>query len=198
MENAHMSRVMPQAAETESLPIHAQVVSQTPGRLRFRFARPHRQPEKLEQIASALRKRLEISRVRTNVESGSMTVHYAQEHSGHDDIYVILQDLNVTFAAITEGQSVTTNGKSSTATAVTSAVTDWNRRVIRATNSLVDLRFLIPLGFSVLAVRQLLTKGLQLEFIPWYVLGWYAFDSFLKLHYTSDPHSENNKRLREG
>jgi hypothetical protein len=31
-------------------------------------------------------------------------------------------------------------------------------------------------------MRQLMIKGLQLEVIPWYVLAWYAFDSFLKLN----------------
>jgi hypothetical protein len=48
----------------------------------------------------------------------------------------------------------------------------------------VDLRFLFPLSLSLLALRQLLVKGWQLELIPWYVLAWYAFDSFIKLHPT--------------
>ena len=37
-----------------------------------------------------------------------------------------------------------------------------------------------------LAMRQLIAKGWQLELIPWYVLAWYAFDSFIKLHSTNN------------
>jgi hypothetical protein len=56
-----------------------------------------------------------------------------------------------------------------------------NQKIRQTSNGKVDLGFLIPLSFALLACRQLIIKGWQLELIPWYVLAWYAFDSFLKL-----------------
>lgn len=50
------------------------------------------------------------------------------------------------------------------------------------TEDAIDLQLLVPVGFGAIALRQFLTKGLQLDDIPWYVLAWYAFDSFIKLN----------------
>jgi hypothetical protein len=171
-----------------SVPIHAQIVSRTPGRIRLRVAHPHRQQHKIEPITKALKERLEIDRVKTNLKNGSITVYHGQGRRSFDDIKAVLKDIGVVFLEITESIPLPT-GKSQAATEVSNAVFDLNRRVKKATNGAVDLRFLLPLSFSALAIRQLLIKGLQLEIIPWYVLAWYAFDSFIKLHYTSDPES---------
>ncbi|OKH29325.1 DUF5132 domain-containing protein [Chroogloeocystis siderophila] len=67
--------------------------------------------------------------------------------------------------------------------------TEFNAQVKEMTNGVADLRLLLPLGLSAIALRQLLTKGLQIEEIPWYVLAWYAFDSFTKLNETPTPRS---------
>lgn len=161
------------------LPIRVHLVSRAPGRVRLRVSSPHRHNHKMESIACALNERLEIYRVRTNVQSGSITVFHTREYSSFENICAILQDLGIIFHDVTEGQSRAAAG-------VTQAAADLNQRVNRATRGAVDLRFLIPLSFSALALRQLLVKGLQLEIIPWYVLAWYAFDSFIKLHYTGE------------
>ncbi len=78
------------------------------------------------------------------------------------------------------------NGKSEVARDLMNVVSDFNADVGRATNGTVDLRLLLPLGFSALAVRQLFVKGLQIDEIPWYTMAWYAFDSFVKLNSTSE------------
>ncbi|ACB54546.1 hypothetical protein cce_5200 [Crocosphaera subtropica ATCC 51142] len=64
---------------------------------------------------------------------------------------------------------------------VTQVTKNLNQGIRTASKSIVDLSFLIPFGFGLLAWRQLILKGWQLETIPWYVLAWYAFDSFIKL-----------------
>lgn len=61
-------------------------------------------------------------------------------------------------------------------------ISDINDDVGRLTNGVADLRLLLPLGLSLLAIRQLINRGLQIEQIPWYILAWYAFDSFIKLN----------------
>lgn len=76
----------------------------------------------------------------------------------------------------------TANGRSEIARDVMNVAHDLNNDVAKITNGAVDLRLLLPLGLGTLAVTQLLTKGLQIEEIPWYNLAWYAFDAFVKLN----------------
>ena len=79
-----------------------------------------------------------------------------------------------------------TASQSNTATGVMSTITTLNEQLGQMTNGIADLRLLLPLGFGALALRQVLDKGFELEEIPWYTLAWYAFDSFVKLHNSSE------------
>ncbi|WP_390840612.1 HMA2 domain-containing protein [Richelia sinica] len=170
-------------------PIATKVVSQTPGRLRLRISRDHRQPEKMQHIANFLQAQPHITEVRTNFHHGSILIHHYDTSGSLADVLATLQDIGIIFADITQGTT-------EAATGVTSAVLDLNQRVELATNGVIDLRFLFPLGLSVLAVRQLMLKGLQLEVIPWYVLAWYAFDSFLKLNHVNQYQLASSAQTR--
>ncbi|ABA24659.1 conserved hypothetical protein [Trichormus variabilis ATCC 29413] len=160
---------------TPSLPISTKIISDTPGRLRLRVAHCHRQPETMEHIANALDAQAHIDEVRTNVDHGSIVIKYSEKNGNLDNVFTTLKDLGIIFGEITQGST-------EAATTVSTAVVDLNKRVRQATDGVVDIRFLFPLGLSILAVRQLIIKGLQFEIIPWYVLAWYSFDSFIKLH----------------
>ncbi|KAB8330503.1 hypothetical protein SD80_027925 [Scytonema tolypothrichoides VB-61278] len=163
-------------------PISTRVVSSTPGRLRLRVAQPHRQSGEMQRIANALQANPNINQVRTNIQNGSIIIHHDAENGSLDNVYATLRDLGIIFGDVALG-------KSDAAAEVSNAVVDLNKRVKQATNNAVDLRFLFPLGLGMFSIRQLVTRGLQLEIIPWYVLAWYAFDSFIKLHAISQPQS---------
>lgn len=178
---------MPKVIEEKSIkkafqPISTRVVSSTPGRLRLRVAQPHRQSGDMQRIANALQANPNINQVRTNIQNGSIVINHDGDDASVDNLYATLRDLGIIFGDVALG-------KSDAAAEVSNAVVDLNKRVRQATNNAVDLRLLFPLGLGVFSIRQLLTKGLQLETIPWYVLAWYAFDSFLKLHATSQAQS---------
>ncbi|WP_315790203.1 DUF5132 domain-containing protein [Fischerella sp. JS2] len=83
------------------------------------------------------------------------------------------------------------DGKSEVAKDLINVMSDFNTDVAQLTDGVVDLRLLVPLGFSAIALRQLLVKGLQIDEIPWYALAWYAFDSFVKLNSTNESQSKN-------
>jgi hypothetical protein len=170
--------------KTPPKPISTKVVSSTPGRLRLRVAHSHRQPEKMQRIANALSANSHINRVKTNVAHGSIVINHDGNDGSLEDVLATLKDLGIIFADVTEGNTEAADG-------VSSAVVDLNQRVKQLTHGAFDLRILFPLGLASLSVRQLLKKGLQLEVIPWYVLAWYAFDSFIKLHGTSQEESTN-------
>ncbi len=168
--------------QNSAKPISTRVVSSTPGRLRVRVAPQHRSSGEMQRIANALEAQPNINQVQINSESGSITINHNSNNSSLKNVFATLKDLGIIFANVTEGNT-------EAASQVSNAVVDLNNRVRQATGGAVDLRFLFPLGLSTLAVRQLIAKGLEFETIPWYVLAWYAFDSFIKLHGSSQTES---------
>ncbi len=161
--------------EKASKQIFTQVVSNTPRRLRLRIAQLHRQPRQMQRLVTSLEAHPNVHQVKSNIHHGSILIHHDGKDGSLENVFSKLWDLGVIFEDITEG-------KSEAAAEISNAVVDLNKRVQRATNNVVDLRFLFPLTLGILSIRQLIIKGLQFEIIPWYVLAWYAFDSFLKLH----------------
>lgn len=178
---AKMIKILQQASlKTTHKPICTKIISETYGRLRLRVAPLHRHPQEMQRIAHMLQAQPHVTQVRTNVNSGSIIINHDGQNSTLENVLTTLLDLGVTFADVTEGNSEAAEDMKST-------IINLNRRFDRATGGEVDLRFLFPLGLSILAVRQVMVKGLELEIIPWYVLAWYAFDSFLKLNSNSQP-----------
>ena len=184
-DRASLSTLAGQSKINSSIQGH--IISQTPGRIRMRVAHAHRQKHKLVPVVSALKEKLAIYHVRANLHSGSITVFHSKEHLNSEDIRQILRDLGLIFHDIIEEPLMATHGHSGAAAEVSRVAGDLNQRVRRLTKGSIDLRFLLPLSFAVLACRQLVVKGLQFELIPWYVLAWYAFDSFIKLHGIDKP-----------
>ncbi|MBH8554433.1 hypothetical protein I8751_19090 [Nostocaceae cyanobacterium CENA357] len=184
LTNSHInltkiSKNMEQRASNKaSKSISTKIVSDTPGRLRLRITRCHRQPQEMQRIVNSLKAQPNISQVRTNISHGSIVINHDGKDESLKNVVATLIDLGIIFTDITEEESEAAKG-------ITNAIINLNKRVERVTNGEIDLRVLFPLGLSMLAIRQLLVKGLQFEAIPWYVLAWYAFDSFMKLNGTS-------------
>jgi hypothetical protein len=159
-----------------NLPIHLHIVSQTPKRIRLRIAPEHRQEEVMEEIKDLLPTFLGgVEQVRTNLTTGSVTIYFAQKRGGLEDV----------FSCLREGGIVVSDVPSQPATAaarLTSSMAALNRRVNLATEGSLDLRFLLPLFLAALALRQFFSGGPRLNTAPWYILAWYAFDSFMKLN----------------
>lgn len=178
------------ATTAQSTPALLQVVSSTPGRLRLRIAPAQRQLANMERICKALQAHPQVDRLKTNIHHGSITISHIAPAGNLESIYAALRDLGAIFAETT----TLTGDKSIAAAGVANAAVDLNQRVTRASHGAVDLRFLFPLGLGLLSIRQLAIKGLQLEIIPWYVLAWYAFDSFIKLHGTDRLQNRNQEK----
>ncbi|GAB4345280.1 MAG: hypothetical protein OHK0047_38570 [Leptolyngbyaceae cyanobacterium] len=163
------------------------IVSSTPSRTRIRVSAKRRTPEQMDQITKALQAMPDVYSVRPNLQTGSIIIHHDQTPTVVEDLAATLHDLGVILFHTIDMGLPATGGKSGVADDLVQAVADLNRRVGESTQGAVDLRFLIPLGLGGLAIYQLLRKGWQFETAPWYVLAYYAFDSFIKLHYTAEP-----------
>ncbi|NJL62604.1 MAG: hypothetical protein HC903_13240 [Methylacidiphilales bacterium] len=164
---------------------YAKIISDTPGRLRLRVAQRHRKLEQIQPLVNALQEHGNINQVRMNLDQGSITINHEGEDSWKN-VMVTLKDLGIIFGDIVEVHT-------DAAIAVSNPVIDLNQRVKQATDGQLDIRVLFPFGLGCLAIRQLIIKGLQFDIIPWYVLAWYAFDSFIKLHGTNrlEPTSDS-------
>lgn len=163
------------------------IVSSTPTRTRLKVSEKRRNPQEMGRIAKALKAKACVHDVRTNLQTGSIVIHHGSQPSSLENIAMTLRDLGVILGHVSDVEIPLNSGeKSAVANDLTAAITDLNQKVGQATNGLVDLRMIVPLGFGALAVRQLLRQGFQIETAPWYALAYYAFDSFIKLHYTHD------------
>ena len=147
---------------------HTQIVSHTPKRTRIRVSRKRQTPKEMARLAEALEASPKVSKVETNLTAGTIIVHH--EEKALPDIKARLQDLGVILMAAT---GVETSSKS-LADAV-SELDSW-------TKGILNLKLLVPLGFAALAVLQIARRGLEIGGAPWYLLAYFAFESFTKLN----------------
>ncbi|MDP8921668.1 MAG: hypothetical protein M3O34_02185 [Chloroflexota bacterium] len=176
---------------------HARVASAMPGRLRLRLDRAHRRNGAIGQLHDSLEGRDGIHAVTSNPATGSVLVRYDSGALDHGDVLAMLRDAGVVIGeAVRSVVGDADFGHSIVSTSIVDALTDLDRRVSRATNSLVDVKLLFPLSLGALAIRQIALNGLGLGTVPGYVLLWYTFDAFLKLHPRRQPRSAHEPDAR--
>jgi hypothetical protein len=159
---------------------HTRIVSSTGKRTRIRLSAKRRNHDEVRRIVQGLEAQGKVHEVTANLRTGSLVVHHAP--GALEGIYASLRDLGVVVAS-TAGIGIPAGeGHPDTVSGLSDAVADLNRRLGLSESGLMSLRTLIPLGFGVLALGQLMRRGLQIEAAPWYFLAYLSFDSFMRLH----------------
>ena len=172
---------------------HGRIVSHAPGRMRVRLHPEHRDPAALKKIEQDLGGRAGIASVSADPRTGSVLVHYEDTSVSKDDLLDMLYDVGVVARDLLGADEVPEDlgvesadrgvaPHSRGATGILDAVTDLDHRISRLTGGKLDLKLLVPASFGLLALRQVMINGLGLGQVPGYVLLWYTFDSFYKLH----------------
>jgi len=192
--------VQPSATAAVSKPTrhhkaHARVASHTPGRLRVRVHRSHRDPNALQAVAAQLEDQPGIQHVEVNADSGSVLVHYDHEKRSMDDVVGCLQDVGMLIGSVLEagGDELPDvggggeNGHSTTAAGLVGTMGDLDRRLSEMTGRKVDLKLLFPVALGAIGVRAAIANGIGFAEVPAYILIWYAFDAFWKFH--QKPHA---------
>ncbi|MCL5406457.1 MAG: hypothetical protein M1398_07045 [Deltaproteobacteria bacterium] len=151
---------------------HTRIVSSTPGRTRIKVSRKRRNPEEMARLAEALRASPMVSEVKTNLYAGTLIVHHKEKALA--DIKAELKDLGVILLAAT---GIQTSAKS-----LADAVSDLQNLAGPTLGNILDLKLLVPLGFGALAALQLARRGLEIGGAPWYLLAYFAFESFVRLN----------------
>jgi hypothetical protein len=151
----------------------ARVVHSTPGRIRLRVAREHRSHERLERLRERLAAHPDVDSVEIDERTGSVLVRGASN-----------ERLRAALAPVVE--LVEESGPEGVPQAgvnlAVQLVRGLDGRLQAATGGHLSLRWLVPATFAAAAIRQLIRQGLSAEALPWYVLLYYAVDSFLKLY----------------
>lgn len=148
------------------------VASAIPGRIRLRAVGASGR-ESLASVADAVGDLPQITAAQLRPQSGSLVVNFDPEHaSAVADGLRALGVNPITDRPGAPGDPTVVIG---------SAVARTNRAVGRRLDGW-DLRSLVPLGLGLLAARSAMRRDDHLADAPWYVLAWYASETFMKVH----------------
>jgi len=163
----------------------ARIVSNTPGRLRLRVRPERRHHAFMHRVHEHLEGRDGVASVQTIAQTGSVTVEYDPHRHTAADLLGVFRDLGVIAEDVTKEPSpdeLLDGGPSTTASGIVARLDDLDNRLSRLTGRRVDLKLLFPATLGGLGILQIARNGLELGDVPGYILLWYAFDSFFKLH----------------
>ena len=152
-----------------------EVVSAVPGRIRLRAVDAAGR-RALGTVAEQLDTWPEVASVQVRERSASVIARFAPEHAAA--VTDALRALGVDAAA------GVTRPATDPAALIGGAAATANGAVGRRLNG-TDLRLLIPLGLGLLSARSAMHGDQRLGAAPWYVLAWYASETFWKFHGTA-------------
>ena len=152
----------------------AHIASSVPGRLRLRLPANASGRSRLAAAAADLSAHDELLAAESRPRSASLVLHYDPARAV--DVWVRLRALGLQLPDPPEEEAA--------------APADPSKRVmtaLRGLDALVprvaaghDLRTLVPLTYGLLAARQFVRGEQRLTEAPWYVLAWWASESFQK------------------
>ena len=184
-----------ESIENELAPVGV-IKSTTHGRIRMQLRPEYRTPEMMAQIKAQLEKDERVQEVTINERTGSVTVKYASEHSGHGLLWKAMQEAELVGEAAFElpedeeeggeegaegekggggGGGESTYGKLDGQ--VASVIYKFDLAVFRRTRGKIHLRGrVVPLALAGLGVAQIAIYGIGLELLPGPLLIWIAHD----------------------
>lgn len=119
----------------------------------------------------------------TNPRTGSALVTFDPDQLDAEAALELLRTCHTALQDLAPPAVLVVERRASTvAQQVLTSLRRADHSVYDATGGSVDLRMLVPLGLAVVSARQLLRTGPQVAKMPWYMLAYYAFDAFHKLH----------------
>lgn len=175
----------------------ATITHAVPGRVRVKVAGD---PEDVAAILTAVERRTRsqegVSSVETDVRTGSALLRFDPDALDPQAAVELLRTAHEALEELVPPRlrEPVERSISHVAATLEQRLSAADSTVLRATHGVVDLRMLLPIGLAGLSLRQLLRTGPHLKAIPWYVLAYYSFDSFLKLHQQPPPVPDEGSR----
>ena len=153
------------------------LLSAVPGRVRLKVFAERRRPDELERVRAALDALPGVSAVQASPRTGSLLVRHEPASTGIDDLRATLEELGLALV----GPESSPRAQITPARRVLKTADAANSRVGRRLGG-PDLRLLFPAALGLLSLRQATRDAPGLAQAPWYVLAWYALESFLNLN----------------
>lgn len=163
----------------------ARVTHAIPGRMRVRVSAVNDADQ--DQVLGALAQLSSqpgVTSVTTDSKTGSALIAFDPDELDLDSAMELVRSAHEALADIMPPalNAVVDRTASDAAMRVQERFTQVDQRVMRATHGAVDLRMLVPIGLAGLSIRQVMRQGLDVKSMPWYMLAYYSFDTFIKLH----------------
>jgi hypothetical protein len=164
--------------------VQGHVAHAVPGRIRLKVDRFDLTDPLSDSLRSALSRMPEVSDVRIQPMTGSITVYSRLRHLDPSMLAQRLVDLNLIALDPSTGDrhAGISPPLSETAQSIKSTFHGVDVRLGEITHGRWDLRTVVPLALGALAIRALIAEPAVLGAARWYALAWYAFDSFWKLN----------------
>lgn len=159
-------------------PRGAIIASSIPGRVRLTI--PARSANALAAMVEALESWPEVLEVQARPRTGSVIVRYETTATTSDALWAALDDAGVVRPG-PENAPAAGGEPTGSAQRIRAAASSANAAVERGTGG-SDLRLLVPLALGMQSLRQAAQGHHRLRDAPWYVLAWYAFETFMKFH----------------
>jgi len=160
------------------------VAHAVPGRVRIKLDARVLTEDRGARLQVALLGLPDIEAVQTTTRTGSVVIVYDPE--ALDTLSLIARVRQARLLALEPPVVDLYAGHqlplSQTAQGIHRTFSGANVRLSEITNGRWDLRSVLPFALGTLALRQLVTDFGAIGAAPWYVLAWYAFDSFWKLN----------------
>jgi hypothetical protein len=159
------------------------LVHSTPRRFRLRVSDAQRNPDRLEQLRRRLEAAPGVQHAEANAQTGSILVHHEEDVAVDD----LLEKAGLSEQVLMDAVPPRMRGMvRAEASNIATDATDWffdlDARLSRATDGWLDLKMAIPLGLASAAAWRFAAEGGAFLAVPPYMLMWWAFDSFTKLH----------------
>ena len=154
----------------------------------MRLPASERTPQAMANLQQRLGAVPGVTRTEARTESGSIVVYHRDDYAVDD----ILAQAGLVSEGLLDAVPPRLRGEagaeaSKLAQGVSNWLSDMDGRLSRATDGWLDLKMAVPLGLLGTAAWRTLAEGLVWAELPPYVLLYYTFDAFMKLHYMG-PH----------
>lgn len=172
---------------------HAHVIHHIPGRVRVKLPQAKGNLDLLREIQDSIAPLPGVKNVTINSTTGSLLVHYdpnvhenfhehLSAHAAQTELFA-LKPPELTeadeIADKIEDEAEFLSEHSEAARAIVNLVKGLNEGVKVASNNMVDLKVLLPLGLAVYAFG----KGSHIVTPLWVTLAIFSFNSFVRLHH---------------
>jgi hypothetical protein len=172
------------------------VAHHLPHRTRLRLPRGHRDAATIAKVHKTISETAGVSAVEINARTGSVLIHHDEDPEVLNKVGDALEEVaGELFEAILAAEGIELPGLSIIAHVIRESMSHVDNRLAVATNNLIDLKMLVPVGFFAAGVIQSRRHLGWFNQMPAWMLFYFAYDAYMKFHGPSVRESSAEERF---